>query len=279
MPAVEPFVAVVTGAASGIGWEISRRLLDDGMSVIGIDIDDTGLVEATHRLDAPAHFVGVVGDVADPATHTRAAVCAAELGRLTTWVNNAAVDVRGSVLNTPPGLIERCLAVNIGGVFWGTCAAVQAMLHHGGGSIVNISSGQAFYGLDSYAIYAASKGAVVSLTRQVAAEFAQRAIRCNAIAPGVIVTPELERELTAHPEQVAATHATWDSLTPIGRWGRPADVAALAVFLASPNSEFITGEAILVDGGLSAVAGNYSERHPRVHISDPTHTATDGRET
>jgi NAD(P)-dependent dehydrogenase (short-subunit alcohol dehydrogenase family) len=239
---------VITGAARGIGRAIAACLHVDGWVVVGVDQDE-GVAEAVG-------IVAVVGDVADPRTNERAADVAEGLAPLRGWVNNAGYNIVGAVHEIAPAEYERGMAVNLGGAFWGTAAAVRRMLANGGGSIVNMSSAQADFGFPRRAAYAASKGAIASLTRQVAAEFVRRGVRCNAIAPGVVSTPMVELEIAEAQDPVAARRAI-DVLAPIGRRGTPEDIARAARFLLSDDASFITGQVLVVDGGHAVVPANF----------------------
>jgi NAD(P)-dependent dehydrogenase (short-subunit alcohol dehydrogenase family) len=227
---------VVTGAASGIGAGIARAFSDAGWAVVGIDVQD-----------ASAGIEIVTGDVRDRAAHERAAAAASAHAPLRAWVNCAGIAEEASVHEATAEHVDRVLGVNLIGVFWGCAVAVETMLASGG-SIVNISSGQALRGRDRYPAYAASKGGILALTTQVAAEYADRGIRCNAIVPGVIETA-MNAQILSEAADPAAVQRSWDVLSPIGRLGTPADIAALSLFLAGDDSGFITGAAIPVDGG------------------------------
>jgi len=229
---------VVTGAASGIGLGIAECFAAAGWRVVGLD------------LAAPTGTTGidyVEGDVRERFSHARAAARATELGMLGAWVNCAGIAEQAAVHEADAAHLDRIIDVNLKGVFWGTAAAVKFMLG-AGGSIVNISSGQALRGRDGYSAYAASKGGILALTTQVAAEFASRGIRCNALVPGVIETA-MSAQILAEAEDPDLLRRSWDVLSPIGRWGTPADIAQLTLFLCGDNAGFITGAQITVDGG------------------------------
>lgn len=242
-------VAVVTGAAMGIGLGIARRFRSGGYTVIGIDRDADTLAELANDQT----LVPLAGDVADPDTHDRAAALATEHGRLEVWVNNAGIVRPGSIHEVDRADVDSTLAVNLGGTFWGTAAAVRTMLAAGTpGAIVNVTSTQAFRGFPEQPAYAASKGGIVALTRQVAAEYAPSGIRCNAVAPGVILTP-LNQSILDASDDPEGLRAGWAALCPIGREGTPEDVAEAAWYLGTRHSGFVTGQVLTVDGGQTAL--------------------------
>lgn len=240
-------VAVVTGAASGIGRRIATRFRERGWSVVAVDRD----VEGLDRLVADHHrFIPVVGDVAVRTTHEQAADVVPDDAALRAWVNCAGIAEQASAHLADADHLDRMLAVNLGGVFWGCAVAVEALAE--GGAITNISSTQAVLGFAGYPAYAASKGGILGLTTQVAAEYGPRGVRCNAVLPGVIHTTMNDRIL-ADAQDPDALRAAWDRLCPVGRWGEPDDVAELVMFLSSPQAGFLTGAHIRLDGGQTAV--------------------------
>lgn len=237
---------VVTGAAGGIGSAICAAAHAAGYAVVGVDRVPDGWPE-----DTPTGSSRVVGDVADPATHETAAVAAVARAPLAGWVNTAGIASSAPVAEVTPGGYRTLMDVNFGGTLWGVAAAVRAMRGNGG-SIVSISSTQAQVGFAGYPLYAAAKGAIDALTRQVAAEYAAEGIRCNAIAPGVIATA-LNDRILAESDDPDALRRTWDALCPVGRWGTADDVAALALYLLGPDSGFLTGQVLTLDGGQTIV--------------------------
>jgi NAD(P)-dependent dehydrogenase (short-subunit alcohol dehydrogenase family) len=168
-------------------------------------------------------------------------------------VNNAAYNIIAPIHEIDRETYDKGIAVVFGGVFWGTAIAVRRMLANGGGNIINISSVQALTGFRGFPAYAACKGAIISLTRQVAAEYAGRGIRVNAIAPGLIMTP-MNDKLLADAEDEDALRRSWDQLCPVGRYGQPEDIAEATYFLASDQASFITGQVLQVDGGATIIA-------------------------
>lgn len=248
---------VVTGAASGIGRAIASAFIDAGYGTVAVDIDEQGLEAAVAQLSLRGRALACVGDVADPTTHTRAADEAIRLAPPTAWLNCAGYNVRGSVAELSTDNLHRGVAVNLLSYFYGTGEAVRRFLAQPAthlGAIVNISSIQALQGFPGFAAYSMCKGGINALTVQVAAEYAGRGIRCNAIAPGVIASP-MNEQLLREAKDPAGLQKSWAELLPVHRWGRPEDIAAMALFLADPNlSGFITGQIIQVDGGATVLA-------------------------
>jgi NAD(P)-dependent dehydrogenase (short-subunit alcohol dehydrogenase family) len=244
--------AVVTGAAQGIGRAAALRLLAQGWDVVGIDIDGLGLADDVWTTAGSGSFFALVGDVADSSTHASAAEAAESMSPLRGWFNNAGYNIMGSVAELGPEAYERGLDVVLGGVFRGTAEACRHM-QDTGGAIVNMASIQGLMGFPGFAAYATCKAGIVGLTRQVAAEYASRGVRCNAVSPGLIATDLATRTLAeaADPE---AVRAAWDVLCPIGRWGTPEDVAAAVSFLLSEEAGFITGHNLVIDGGATVLA-------------------------
>jgi len=247
---------VVTGAAQGLGLGIATRLLSENHAVVMVDVNGDVLQAAADSLSGKGTLSVVVGDVAQRSTHEEAARVAEELAPLGGWVNNAGYNIVAPIHEIDQETYDRGLSVVFGGVFWGTAVAVQHFLERGRGSIVNMSSIQALVALPSFPLYAAAKGGIISLTRQVAGEYASRGIRCNAVAPGLIATPLAEALLEASEDRQSLLDA-WDVLCPIGRWGRVEDVSSAVSYLLSDEAGFVTGHTMVIDGGATVLARGY----------------------
>lgn len=234
--------ALITGGARGIGLAIAVALSEAGATPIVVDLDPAEAERAAAGIGAGATGFGL--DVSDgPAC----AALAARVGPVSILVNNAGVIVPGLI--TDPGAAEnwsRTLAVNVTGPF-NMCRAFHAQLRETSGVVVNLASIRSFVAAGNAAAYAASKGAVMQLTKALAVEWAPDGIRVNAIAPGFV-----ESSLVPQSEKTAAREAAILARTPQKRIGDPADVGGVAVFLASDAARFITGAILPVDGGYLA---------------------------
>lgn len=250
--------ALVTGAAMGIGFGIASRFREAGADVVVADIDSDAAQRAIERLGEVAGVgstIAVRADVGDPASATEAVAAAVgAFGRLDLLVNNAGIYPVSTLADLTPELIARILNVNVAGVMLMSQAAAAAMATTGGGAIVNIASMDAFHpSFTGLSTYGASKGAVVSLTKHHALELAPMKIRVNAIAPGGIWTEGAAASSAGGGLSEAERQAIEDAMiakTPVGRFGNPDDIAKVAVFLASSAADYMTGECVLVDGGV-----------------------------
>ncbi|UTR10539.1 glucose 1-dehydrogenase [Evansella sp. LMS18] len=244
---LEGKVAVITGGASGIGEYTARAMVEEGAKVVVSDMnDDLGntLVEDLNKNGQNAVYVHAdVTSEADAEKMINTAVT--EFGKIDILFNNAGIGALGASEDLPLEEWRKVIAVNLDGVFLTAKHAIKAMQKNGGGNIINNASILGHVGQAQTASYTAAKGGVVNMTRALAVEFAQQNIRVNAVCPGYIETP-----LLSQLDEDMKNHLV--SLHPIGRLGRPEEVAKAVVFLASDDASFVTGANLLVDGGYTA---------------------------
>ncbi len=248
-------VAVITGAGSGIGRAAAELFAREGAEVALVDLNAQAAVAAAGEITAAGGRALAVGaDVADAAQVDLAfRQISGEFGRIDVLYNNAGVNSAGSVVDATDEDWDRCFAVNAKGTFLCSRAAGRLMVAAGGGSIVNQGSVAAVVGIANFASYCASKGAVVALTRSMSVDLAPRNVRVNVICPGTVYTPLMEPMLRARGNgDLAAGLAMTTAKYPIGRLGTPAEIAAVALFLASDDSSFLTGSVITADGGMTS---------------------------
>src|SRR5271156_491841 len=246
--------AIVTGGASGIGFATAAAFAREGARVAIIDIDAGRVKDAVNDLrSSGANAAGYVASVTDDAA-VRGAVknIERELGPPDVLMNNAGAVCLGRVDQTEVADWDRVMATNVGGTFLVSRAVLPGMLERHSGAIVNVGSVAGLAGIGSMAAYCAAKGAVVSLTRQMAADYSGHGIRVNCICPGTVADTLMGRSILGtdtSPEVKARRLAKY----PIGRLGKPAEIAEAAVFLASDAASFVTGAAFAVDGGMTAI--------------------------
>ena len=242
-------VAVVTGAASGIGLGVANRLAADGIAVALLDRDGAGVTQATDALTGEGRSaVGYEVDVADRGELTRVFADVREkLGPITILVTSAGIESFDAVADITPEKWDRLLAVNLTGTFTCMQLAVPDMTAEGWGRIVTISSSSAQSGAPHMAHYVASKGGVIGLTKAFAREFAGQGITVNTIPPTIVDTPMARN--AAGVGNVPSIEVM-GSMVPSGRAGTPDDIAATCAFLCSDEASYITGQLIGVNGGM-----------------------------
>jgi dihydroanticapsin dehydrogenase len=244
---LEGRVAIVTGAASGVGRATAALLRERGARVAAVDI-----ASAVHELDDEDDVIAIEGDAALADTAKRAVEAALNRWqRIDILVNNAAQIVWKSIIDTSEEEWDRVMAVNVRSAFLHSRAVLPVMVEQGSGAIVSTASISGLVGLPGQAAYCASKGALVQLTRQLAVEYGPHGIRVNAVAPGAIDTPFLRSFVDAQPNP-AEMEAAVTAGHPLGRWATAEEVAAAIVFLASDAAAFVTGTIFPVDGGFTA---------------------------
>jgi NAD(P)-dependent dehydrogenase (short-subunit alcohol dehydrogenase family) len=240
-------VAVVTGAGSGIGEATARLMVHEGASVLLADINGPAVERVASDLGSSA--VPAEVDVSDEPSVVRMIETAVEsFGGLDVLHNNAsdastnALDM--DIVDLDMAVFDRLVAVNLKGMFMGCKHAIPHMLERGGGSIVNTASIEGFVGRGVRAAYGASKAGVVLLAKAVAAQYGPRGIRCNAVAPGLVLTPALKNHYDT-PEQIEASLAIY----PMPRLCEPKDIANAVIFLASDQAAYVNGTTLMVEGG------------------------------
>ncbi|MBK6938889.1 MAG: SDR family oxidoreductase [Planctomycetes bacterium] len=246
-------VAIVTGAGSGIGAAITERFTSQGAAVAALDVDEVAAQRIVARLRKDGgNLEAFACDVGDADSVDRAIRGAVErFGKLDILVNNAGIAHIGTVQSTSEADLDRVYRVNVKGVYLCTKAAIPHLLNNGGGSIVNLASIASLIGLEDRFAYSMSKGAVLTMTRSVAVDYMSKNIRCNCLCPARVHTPFVDGYLKQHyPGREAEMFEKLSKYQPIGRMGRPDEVATLALYLASDDSSFITGQAFPIDGGV-----------------------------
>lgn len=256
--------ALITGAAGGIGSATARAFAREGALVALVDLDENALRALSEELaDAtgrPADdFLPLAGDVTDAADVERyMGIVVERLGGLDALFNNAGIEgLVAPVQDYDDEMFERVLRVNVRGVWLNLKRAISIMLERGGGSIVNASSGAGLLGLPFMSAYVASKHAVLGMSRSAAVELAASGIRVNAVCPGPVGTRMMgsleEQRAELAGQSVDEARAEFAGPIPMGRYGKPEEVAETVTFLSSDAASYITGAAITVDGGRTAL--------------------------
>lgn len=245
-------VALITGAGSGIGRAMAQVFAGEGARIVAVARTGAAL-EETVRVVGEDRAISVQADVTDEASVRQMVQDALDhYGRIDILCNNAGIGTVHTILETDLDEWENVMAVNVRGVFLCTREVLPSMLEQGGGVIINTASIMGFVGKPKRAAYCASKGAVVALTKSVAVDFVDRGIRCNCICPSTIDGPWVDRLVADEPDPEAARQEM-ALRHPIGRLGTADEVARAALYLASDDSAFMTGSALILDGGVTAL--------------------------
>ena len=252
MPRLTSKVALVTGASDGLGREIARAFASEGAAVVlaarsaeKLDAFAAELAASDHRALAVPCDVGVSAQVEAAVAATLSA-----FGRIDVLVNNAAVAIPGDITDQSDEDWNRLLNINLLGVFRGIKYSLPPMLAQGSGSISNLSSLQGDRSWDHWTTYAAAKGAMKAMTRQLAGQYGPRGVRFNCISPGAMETPMNQARRATEGDALYESNKRMHALC---RMGRADEVNGAAIFLASDESSFVTGADLVVDGGLSVL--------------------------
>ena len=245
---------IITGGGAGIGLSTARRLVREGAAVGLLDLDGAAAIAAAKQIqDEGGQAFGIGADVTDAASVEHAvAAASAALGGIDGLFNNAGIAGFGSVHESTPESWQRVWAVNVTGTFLASRAVLPQMIAQGSGSIVNVGSVAGMVGIPGMAAYCAAKGAIVNLTRQMGAEYAKHGIRVNSVSPGTIAETAMGKSLLGSDTSEAGM-AKRLAKYPLGRFGKPEEIAEAVVFLLSDAASFCVGANLAVDGGMTAI--------------------------
>jgi NAD(P)-dependent dehydrogenase (short-subunit alcohol dehydrogenase family) len=247
--------AIVTGAASGIGRAIAERFAGQGVCVVCADINEGEALNVAAGLqESGFKALGLAVDVTSQlSVAAMVERTIAWTGRIDTAIANAGIMVEGDILSVSLDDWQRAMDVNTTGTFLTAREVLPHLIEGGGGTLVFTASTVGLVGMKGTAAYSASKGAIVALTRQLAADYADRGVRVNAVAPGAIRTPLSESQFRARASDEGEFENLLEKVIeryPLSRWGKASEVAELVSFLAFEKSSWITGQIIPMDGGL-----------------------------
>jgi len=244
-------VAIITGAAAGIGEATARLFAREGARLVLVDLDGAALSKLIEELEASTIILEIVGDVADRDLCRSVLIqTAAQFGHLDILFNNAGITSAGTLVECSETEWDRVLAVNLKSMYLLSRGAVPMMRDQGAGTIINMSSIAGPTGVANRGAYSVSKAGIIGLTKSLAVDFLKDGIRVNCICPGPIDTPLLQRVIASAQNREEARKMMLKN-QPMGRLGTPQEIAAMALFLASDDSRFMTGQAIFMDGGLT----------------------------
>jgi NAD(P)-dependent dehydrogenase (short-subunit alcohol dehydrogenase family) len=253
MGRLEGKVSLITGAGSGIGQAMAVLFAREGSKVAVADISAEGGQETVRCIrdeGGEAEFFQV--DVSSAAQVRRMVEAViARFGRIDILCNNAGIGVAATVVDTTEEDWDRVINVDLKGVFLGCKYVIPHMLRQGGGVIVNTASVAGMVGVLNRAAYCAAKAGVIGLTKSIAVDFVTKGIRANCVCPGTVETPWIEKILAQQPDPVAERQRMIER-QPMGRMGKPEEIAAAALYLASDEAAFVTGTELVIDGGLTA---------------------------
>ena len=250
---LENRIAIVTGAASGIGAAAARLFAAEGARVALVDLDEAGILDVAADIESEGgHALAIAADVSR-ADQVRGGVAhiMEQWGRIDVLMTAAGISLGGTVDTVDEATWDRTFDINVKGTYLWIHHAIQPMIAAGSGSIVTVGSQLAQSSPGRNAAYVASKGAIASFTKTMAVDHAAQGVRVNALMPGVIDTPMPARSLQRYSDP-EAMRAFWKQRHPMGRIGKPEEVARAALFLASDDSSFVTGTLLFVDGGWTA---------------------------
>ncbi len=243
-------VSIVTGASSGIGEAIVRLFLESGSKVVAVDLDPK-LPEVFAALKSD-NLRCVIGDVSKEETATSYAKAGVDaFGKVDVMINNAGIALIKPIADITPNEWDRVMDVNVKSIYWSARAIIPLMQKQGGGLFLNTGSISSVVGLGAQGVYGPSKGAVIQITRTMAVDYAKDNIRVNAVCPGSVDTPLLQKAAASSGDKegfldaIIAEH-------PIGRLAAPEEIAEFFLFLASDRARFFTGAVLMIDGGFTA---------------------------